>query len=401
MVCRLMTIVALGLALLCHSDMQASLIRSFPDIAARSPSQRYEFKTQSPDNRDGSGKRFWQSNFTLTCTDTSTGKILWTSKQAEDEGLPTALFVSDSGWTVIRTHLDDIVCVDRDGAARGTVKLIKDALIGSEFDEYVHRTTAGYSWSGYSLWYFLEAKGGNLFVIRPWWGRSIVVDVPAGGLAKVSPVITKTIDVYEREYVVTELAKGVKNRAAWEKEFAGREARPVLIAAYLAGVLHVNDAIPDLLKLQDSSYVGSSSSLLDLDEFEDEVDPHSYSTLEMRQVVHLSLRRLGKSPGPLPIHVFSRKYKKGERTKTYEPKPLAEARHMTADSVRKGMKADEVLDLIGAPDFVRYGTWEYDMDAEPAYSLIVKWDRRSVVGTEKRGPALWQQGMVRDRQFAE
>src|SRR5262245_56952066 len=143
--------VAVGFALLCGSDAQASPFRSFQDISESSPSKRYKVEAQSPDNRAGSDRRYWQSSFVFTCTDTRTGKILWTRKQRkEHEGPPIELYVSDTGSTVIRTVLDRVICIDREGADRGTVNLLRDALIGTELRDYVHWTTGGDYWDGYS-----------------------------------------------------------------------------------------------------------------------------------------------------------------------------------------------------------------------------------------------------------
>lgn len=393
---------AVCIAVLCALHAQASPFMSFKDLSEHSPSKRYKVDAQSPDNRPDDGKRFWQSHFVFTCTDTQTDKIVWTRKQREkDEFSPIALFVSDTGWTVIRALSDDIICIDREGTERGTIDLLKDALVGTEFKDYVHWTTAGFRWDGYSLWYFLEADGKNLFVVRPWWGRRILIDIESGGLAKTSPAVEKAIIDSEHDYVITELARGVRNRAEWELEFCGRRGWRVVEAAYLAGVLKTTDAVPDLVKLQDSSYCGSSTGRLDLEKLDGEVDPHSYSTNTLRQVVHLSLRRLDKAPGHWPAHQFNTRYRDYKRNTVYEPKPQAMPRHTKSDDVRKGMKAEDVLDLIGAPDFVSGDTWEYDMDTKPPHSLIVEWDRRRVVRTEKRVPALWQEGMIRDRQVAD
>jgi hypothetical protein len=111
-------------ALLWVQDVQASLLfASFKDISESSPSKRFKVEAKSPDNRpDGGGRRFWQSNFVFTCTDTRTGKILWSRKEAaEREGPPVELFVSDSGCAAIRTVGDDVLCIDPKGTVRGKV----------------------------------------------------------------------------------------------------------------------------------------------------------------------------------------------------------------------------------------------------------------------------------------
>jgi hypothetical protein len=312
------------------------------------------------------------------------------------------LFVSDAGRTVIWTGRNQIICVSREGTDRGTIKLLEDAFSEAEYKDYVHETTAGPMWAGYSLWYFLEVDGKDLFVIRPWWGRRIFIDVDSAFLARASEAARRAVAAYERNYVISELAKGVRTRAESEKD-GGQGVWHILEAAYLAGVLQISDAIPDLAKLQDSTFSGSSTSggMSALEEFDGEVDPHSYSTFRLRQVVHLSLRRLGKTPGPWPIHEFEKRYEDHTRDSKYRPKPLAVPRNARSDAIRNGMKAEAVLDLIGAPDFIGHDTWEYDVDSTPASSLVLKWDARRVTRIERRSPALWKQGLVRDRQIAE
>jgi len=82
------------------------------------------------------------------------------------------------------------------------------------------------------------------------------------------------------------------------------------------------------------------------------------------------------------------------------PKPLSVAREANSDKVKKGMKAEEVLDLVGPPDFVGYDeTWGYDMDSSVPFSLVVKWGVRRVLDVQKKMPALWKEGFVRDEQI--
>ena len=174
---RLRTIIAGCVVILCVRHVRAT-DRYFPDISEHSPSKRYNVEATSPDNRADGRYRAFQSNFTFTCNDTSTGKVLWTRKQpTKTEGSPTALFVSDTASTVIWTGWDQLICVDRLGGDRGTIDLLKDAFSEVEIKDYVQDTTAGPMWAAYSLWYFLEADNRTLFVIRPWWGRRVLIDV--------------------------------------------------------------------------------------------------------------------------------------------------------------------------------------------------------------------------------
>jgi hypothetical protein len=403
---RLAAFVTCCIALLSVQDAQASLLfASFKDISESSPSKRFKVEAKSPDNRPNSGgRRTWQSNFVFTCTDTRTGKVLWSRKQKQDderEGPPVELFVSDSGWTAVRTFGFDVVCIDPKGAERGKVDVIH-AFTAVERKDYVHWTTGGYSWSGHSIWYFLDTDDRHLFVIRPWWGRRIIIDVELGSVAEPSPRILNAIDTHERDFVLSELAAAVKTRDQWETKSADTSGDRFVTAALLAGQLKVAKAAPELKKLQGSLYSGRSTLGSLSEEFDDEIDHRTYTTLSMRQVAQLSLRRLGHAPECEPVLLFSKRFKDYKRDMLYRPKLHETPRHTRIDAVQKGMKAEEVLDLIGFPDFVgRDDTWEYDMDSTPAQTLILNWTDRRVDTVEKQVPALWQKDLVRDEQLAD
>lgn len=88
-----------------------------------------------------------------------------------EEVSPSRIFVSDLGWSVTKTRWDQLIAVDPGAKDRCHIKLLPDAFTDEEREKYVHETTAGPMWAGYSLWYFLETGEQHLFVIRPWWGR--------------------------------------------------------------------------------------------------------------------------------------------------------------------------------------------------------------------------------------
>ena len=64
------------------------------------------------------------------------------------------------------------------------------------------------------------------------------------------------------------------------------------------------------------------------------------------------------------------------------------------------MKPEEVLDKIGAPDFIERRMWEYDMDDAKPYTLIVSWGKEGVKATERYTPSKWSDGTSRDVEFA-
>jgi hypothetical protein len=233
----------------------------------------------------------------------------------------------------------------------------------------------------------------------------VVLNLRTGELLQPNAHVVAAASAYEHHYVLTELRRGVENRPQWHKEEAGCEhcelAYPIFVASYLAGRMQVKEAVPFLQRLQDSPYGRSSSTggLGTLERFDGEVNPHTYSTFTLRQVIHLSLRRLGQVPTPLPVYQFDVQFQDHKTHRPYTPKPLSVPRAANADKVKERMKAEQVLDLLGSPDFVGYDTWEYDMDSEPPFSLILKWDVRHVVGVQRKMPALWKDDFVRDEQI--
>lgn len=392
--------------------------RFYNDIAAESPSKRYKVEAKSPENARKKGHRAFQASFVYTCRDTTAKQVLWTRVQAmgkpqrvgkdstetynfPEEGSPVDIFVSDTGWTVIRTGWDELIAVDSAGHDRCRIGLLREGFTKEEKSKYVHDTTAGPMWSGYSLWYFVVVGNQPLFVVRPWWGRRVVLNLETGKLFNETPNVSMSAVAYERQYVVTELTEAVQTRKKWEKEECCEVVWPILNASYLAGRLPVPEAAPLLEQLQEVSYSGSSTSggLGFGERFEGEVNPHSYETFTLRQVAQLSLRRLGKTPRPLAANQFDVQYEVYKKNHPYTPKPPSMLRASNAGNVKAGMKAEQVLDLVGGPDFVGYDTWEYDMDANPPFSLIVKWDARKVIDVERKTPVLWREGFVRDEQI--
>jgi hypothetical protein len=388
----------------------------FEDIVVASPNGQYEARAESPDNKSKEGHKAFQASFTYTFRDKKSGKTLWTRKQAmktepdrdepskkytyPEEASPVDIYVSDAGWTVILTAWNELIVVDIKGKDRCRIRLLEDALTKEENVKYVHETTAGPIWAQASLWYFLNMGDRSLFVIRPWWGRSTVIDLRRGKIAEQSKEIAAAVSAEERRIVFSELTSGV---AAFKKCKKPDDYLPecdTKTVAYLAGQLKITEAVPLLQQLEDVSDCACSLSrgLSMLEKFENEVDPHSYDQLGFRQMVQLSLRRLGRTPKPLPVYFFEVRFEDYKKNHLFAPKPLPPTtpRHQNAAKVEKGMKAEQVLALIGSPDYVGYEAWEYDMDAEAPFTLILKWDARHVIGIERKTPPVWQDGSARD-----
>lgn len=398
--------------------------RFYRDITTKSPSGRYMIEAKSPDNAKKEGRRAFQDEFVYTFKDTTTNKVLWTREQEMSEPKaygndpklrsfsiepsPVAIFVSDDGWTVIRTAYDDLISVGLDGIDRGSFDVMK-AFTEEETRLYVHHSTAGPMWAGYSHWYFADVGDQHLFVVRPWWGRRIVMDIQSGMQIDETEVIAIAAAANEQEFVVTELAKAVASRSLWEPEYS-KLIWPILQAAFLAGQAGAKEAIPYLEQLQDSSYSGGSKmtlgSLMPNPEDEDvedigSVNPYNYTMFTLRQVVHLSLRRLGVTPKEVPLTIFRVEYNDRKKNHYYLREQNTAPRAANADLVKKNMTPENVVDLVGSPDYVVWRDWEYDMDCDESFTLSLTWDKGKVRSIRHITPARWENGLVRDAHIVD
>lgn len=353
----------------------------FSDDKAVSENGRFIVEGKSPDNAGPRQKPF-ASNFTYTLFDAESSKTIWTRKQGKDEAPCVGLFVNDEGWVVIRTGTyATLICVDPKGQVVGEIGLIKDVFTAKERQDYVHYTTAGPMWSGYSKWYFLKSENRNLFVIRPWWDRRIVIDLAKGRAVPVTDPIAANCLEHERQWVLSELRKAVATRKQWDHE-NGSGIFSILDAAYLAGKIRMREAIPLLSLLQDAKYSGASvwSGSEYEPSGEKDIDPSSWEELTARRVVHLSLRRLGVTPGPFDCTKFDNHVERINRTRP---------RAGLADDVQKGMRPRRILELIGAPDFNDSDEWHYAVDTSDPYTLTITWGAKGVKKITQTRPPIW------------
>ena len=414
--------------LACDAHNAFATARYYSDITEESPAKKFKIEAISPDNADKEDiHRAFQKSFVYTFRDIEKNEVLWTRKQPpaemksgtdskgvvrtqtiEKEGSPNSLFVSDDGWTVIWTGWSELIIVDITGKDRGIVQLLKNGFTEKENKEYVIVTTAGPRWTWCSLWYFLDAGEQPLFVIRPWWGRRVVLDLKSGSLISETPDIAKQAALWEKNHVLAELRRDADSPS----KPSSRDNWRYITAAYVAGRDKITEAIPMLEELQNSTFVGMVA-----DDWKrhkkGEVALSVYcATFPLRQVAQLSLRRLGKTPGQIPATQVTVE-DEDNRTKwhPYVAKKIDGPRAANAGKIKTGMTPEEVLDLIGAPDSVGYTSrfsrfWEYDMDAPTPFTLIVHWDlderdARNVARVEQKTPALWQDGLARERSIIQ
>lgn len=410
---RLLALSALTMVYLGSMQVDAT-DRFFSDIDSYSQSKRYRVTAKSPDNQKRKGHVAFQSRFVYECADTQARQVLWTRKQAmgkpeplgDDpkdtyipslEGAPCSIYVSDSGYTVIYTDWDDLIIVDPKGKENGKVSILKDCLTKDEKGKYVSQTTAGPMWAGRSHWYFVSADSKDYFVIRPWWGRHLIIELTTGAIEPPTESLNKATRNAEKEYVLSVL-KTVLDGTAKKCDCCGG-SHDAVFAAYLAGVLKIQEAIPALRKIENSTHSGSSTMGGFGDVPEGRIDPFNYATYTTRQDVHLALRRLGEKPGSFPCTSFKTEHKEYKKQKPYARKPVPGTRESNAEKVKKGMSPEQVIDLIDCPDYIPGRDWQYDIDAEKPYTLTISWtDERTVEDVKVLRPAFWQEGTVRDQE---
>jgi len=66
--------------------------------------------------------------------------------------------------------------------------------------------------------------------------------------------------------------------------------------------------------------------------------------------------------------------------------------------VRIGMTAQELGKLLGGPDGIVEGAWEYDIEEGSAKTLRVSWKTGRIVAVERISPR-WHVGTARDEEF--
>jgi hypothetical protein len=273
---------------------------------------------------------------------------------------------------------------------------IKDAIPNADDDKYVHHTTAGPKWNQFALSYFVTVGGKPYFCVRTWWDRRIVIDLAA---AKQVPDrgMEAVLDAEERKLMLDILKGG----AAVASEGEGPLAPffRLLAAVHLSGRIQEIKAVPFLRKLEplgvEGTYtMGEHGPGVDLKA--GEISPQNYSTHGLRRVVQLSLRRLGETPAELPVVSL---HQPGSE-KAFEPRKWNGPRFERVESLKIAMTPMDVLNILGAPDYVERGqnihrqgpwevAWRYDMDARPGWTLLLVWRGHKVEAIEKVSPALW------------
>lgn len=294
---------------------------------------------------------------------------------------PYEAWISDDGWVVVRTHEwfhAGLLVI----SPRGEVVIRRfhrrlspekePGFLDAEPEEYMGDSSAGPFWSRSSIAYFGEILGRQCWTIRTWWGRRVTIDLLGGKFLEAGAEDVSRAETIENAIVTTSLTESIRQlqsaspsvrddvRGFWSI------ASPVLTAAYHAGRLKSAECIPLLRELEEIDLVGSTGY--------GPVDWASVESLPFRQMAKLSLLRLSQQPKWLSHYRFRLHLKRDDSDKgeLFEFPTQPATRDYTM--LELGIDQKKVLQLIGAPDYIR-NDWEYDYLVNgKAFTVRMSWD---------------------------
>ena len=300
--------------------------------------------------------------------------------------------VADNGWSVTQFSTNQLVCVSPDGKILKPLDLLQDGMSEETRERFVVDTTAGPMWERNSYWFFLENDQRTLLVIRPWWGKHIVVHANEAEFVAIDDDISDQIEQHERDFVLSTLEESCES---YPKDYLAKKTMHT--AMLIAGKNHIQESIAYLRVLEQAE----ADQRGRLSWFDDGTralaKPH-----KTRQFAQLSLRRLGETPKPLPSYHNAMRIDGSNKNSAIKPIPWVDNRDENAADVRQGMTRTEVLDLLGIPDQLGYGiSWEYDFDTKKPFSLSVvfEFETWTVKRIVRLTPPAWQVNLERDEKL--
>ncbi len=396
--------------------------RYFPDLEARSPDGRFRVEARSPDNAkssDGAGvprQILFQGNFVYRLFDKSQEREIWSRKQpmqseglSPKEGPPAAVYVSNNGWVVIRTEdlgtRCELVAVTPTGQDKLRVDILKELLPHDEtFIQYVSIGSGGEHWGeDYCHSYVTPLHGKPHFCLTTWWGKRLLVDLPEGTIVKDPSVHEPKLARAEEAFVLATL----KATTLWKYDLRekinpglaeaspGPSVKQVIGAMLMASRMKLDGAVASIRELESCpivlTTVGGRSPY---EASPGGIRPGVYQNLTVRQTAQLCLRRLGVRPS---AYQATKLYRADRYWHPQDPLPFQREKRIT--DLKPGMIPERVLKLIGAPDFIINGAWEYDLDGEDASTLVITWKAKGCGKIQKLIPPKWRNGIERDREL--
>lgn len=258
------------------------------------------------------------------------------------------------------------------------------------YSRFAHWTTAGMGWNEQLLAYFTELQGVHYFVVRPWWGARLVIS-----LDELCPVNSQTMAEelrnVECRLVLTALRRLVTETENGDEPEFDRSTRilhaTVNTLVHFPGLLELHQAIPFLQVLEARSLISSTWHSV-----------FTYHKHSARQLIQISLRRLGEKPRCYPVLTFvesSRLQAERAALLASQNEPIdGPTRHSRLDRIRKSTPLAEVYQLLGAPDYIEWSKagncWRYDIDADEPYTLLL-WlaENDTVTRFVRYSPPFW------------
>ncbi len=388
-----MVAVAAMLGVIVPAEVACATDRFYLDSFAISPDGRYRVDAKSPDNAPGVSRPFARS-FTYTLTDQSTKTVVWTRRQPMSrekassytswkEPSPTSLFVRNDGLVVAGLADDSILVLEPDdGQKRGSAQILS-AFPAVQQDLFVSQTTAGPMWAQGSSWYFVDAvpaKGKAArayFVVRPYWGHRIVVDLEAvehvdlGAFhSAASAAGLAETDELRRGIIAACIAEETRSALAALEQ----EATSTSVDEDYARHHEVSAALTSVILLR----IAEAGPLLEKIEVKDRSGRRYPWSLEPD--LRAALRAIGRTPRPYVGSDFlgamlgsSSTGSSGEEAERV-PVPT-DVRVENASLIKAGMPSQRMVDLIGLPDARMYTAdgfaVDYDIDGAAPRTLRV------------------------------
>lgn len=391
----------------------------YDDCFATSPNGKFTLEARSPHNgtinyKDGTSPkendfkfeyRVHQSSFryqllvankSASAAEAKTGNIIWERWQDRGEASPRELIVSDSGWTIIRTHGfqpeviaisptgDEVLRVEIHGAEKQgvtePVKLLPQAANTRIWHaDQLQFTTAGTFWAQNSCRYFFQLNQSDYFVWRTFWGQRLAIDLTNAEIlseAEQEPLsICHAIQKTEADGAYTLLSELVaqfteiqqllnqRSEVAKDSHRLVEKLRQMKSAIHIAGVHRVTSCIPLLRILEEIDCPDYSTSSTAMGTNWDIQVQH------FRPILHHTLRLLGEEPLGFATYYFHL----SDKSRFVMPERVTD-RNIKAGQVTKQMTAEQVLQLLGSPDHVKKVSREVDKRFQrPGFGKRFQW----------------------------
>jgi len=342
--------------------------------------------------------------------------VLWRRKGETREGGPIRVFVDDSKWVIIWTRYDRLKMIDPSGTTVAVIHIPTEGIPLSDA-KYANRERSGMPWSSYSLWTFVIVEQRPYFCIRTWWARRLIWSLDRQTIAADEGALRVAAEAAERRLVLSILEKAAEVGRKWSKknipEYENREPAPwnsvedLVSAIYMSSQLKIREAVPLLRELEPIASFATGGGGYDEDIPEGELLIASRGFFDgIRHLVQQSLRQLGVKPAGFPVRQMVTKSPDHYPGLPYVPSGKLQPRPKAAAAIKRDMIPKEVVDILGAPDEIRFPnlarldyspTWEYEIDASPPYTLRLVWASRRLKDIEKVDPPLWKTKVIGER----